>query len=479
MVLRLQAEIDRHETKQPAYRQIYQRVVALISTGQLPPGGRLPAIRTLAHELGLAQGTVEAAYDLLSAEGYIIAKGAAGTFVSAHLPLRVPTVEAPAEMAEVMEVTADPNRTAQALPLQMGLPALDAFPTKLWARLSTKRMQAWAAADLAYPPAAGYAPLRTELAKYLRLARGIVCRPEQIVVVAGYQAALALLAQLFGVANRQVWLEDPGYVFGRAAWLQAGAEIVPVPVDEEGLCVAAGLALAPTACCAVVTPAHQSPLTVSLSLARRLALLDWAARTGGWVIEDDYDGEYRYRGWPLPALSSLDQAERCITVGTLSKVLFPGLRLAYVALPPALVAPAEQVLQHSSYSPALLGQQVLTDFMQAGHFSRHIKKMRRLYAERRTMVMTVFQQRLSPWLNIAAEAGGMHLVAKVQPPYRDVWLAERAQAQGMAVQALSHWAIAPAQAQQGLLFGFANVVDTAQAQAYAEALAQAWASADA
>lgn len=461
----------------PAYRQIHQRVVTLITTGQLGPGARLPAIRTLAHELGLARGTVEAAYDLLSAEGYIEGKGAAGTFVSAKLP-RAVAAPMRAGGAEAHTAATATDNDDPLWPLKMGLPALDAVPIKLWGRLTTKRIQAWTATDLAYPPIGGDASLRAALAQYLRLARGISCTPEQVVVVAGHQAALGLLAQLLAVRQQSVWLEDPGYLFGRAPWTLAGAHIVAVPVDQDGLCVDVGMALAPDARCAVVTPAHQSPLTVSLSLPRRMALLAWAEQANAWVIEDDYDGEYRYHGWPLPALSSLDHAGRCIAVGTLSKVLFPGLRLAYVVLPPQLVAPAEQILAQSGQTPPLLHQQVLCDFMQAGHFSRHIKKMRRLYAERRAVVIEVFQQRLGQWLRLTPTAGGMHVLAQVNPLYQDHQLARLAQAQGLAVQALSAWAIDPSQAQQGLLFGFTNVVDPDQAQAYAQILAQAWASAE-
>ena len=457
---------------QPIYRQIYWRVLALIDSGQLGAGERMPAIRPLAHELGLARGTVEAAYDVLTAEGYLVGKGAAGTFVSAVLP-RSGAPRARVDVAGSTEP--DPNAAGRVLPLQMGLPALDAFPLALWQRLLAKRVRAWAAVDLAYPPSGGDAELKVALAKYLLLARGIRCRPEQVVVVAGYQAALGLLAELLAVAGRSVWLEDPGYVFGRQAWARAGAEIVPVPVDREGLRVDEGRRLAPKACCAVVTPAHQSPLTVSLSLARRVALLAWATEAEAWVIEDDYDGEYRYRGWPLPAVSSMMGAERCMAVGSLSKVLFPGLRLAYVVVPPSWVQPALAIMRHSVYQPPLLGQQVLCDFMQAGHFGRHIKKMRRLYAERRQTLVGVFGQQLSRWLTVTPEAGGMHLVAQVKAPYVDTVLAQRAQAQGLAVQALSAWAIAADNAQQGLLFGFTNVVNEAQAIMHAHALAAAWA----
>lgn len=461
--------------KGPIYRQIYQRVVTLIASGQLGVGARVPSIRGLAHELGLARGTVEAAYDLLMAEGYLEGKGSAGTFVSALLPV-LPQLLANTD--DLQPAALKPDQPSGYLPLQMGLPALDLFPLKLWGRLTAKRVRGWTSSDLAYPPQSGYAPLKAELAKYLQLARGITCAPEQIMIVAGYQSALGLLAEILAIKNHSVWLEDPGYLYGRKAWAQAGAQIVPVPVDHDGLSVAEGLRLAPNARCAVVTPAHQSPLTVSLSLSRRMALLDWAQQTQAWVIEDDYDGEYRYRGWPLPALSSMApmNSGRCIAVGTFSKVLFPGLRLAYVVLPVALVAMAERALLHSVYQPPLLGQQVLCDFMQAGHFTRHVKKMRRRYAERRQMMVTACQQVLSEWLTIVPEAGGMHLLAHTKAAYDDQCLAQRAQKHGLAVQALSGWAIDSNNAQQGLLFGFANVVDERQAQHYVQMLAAAWAA---
>ena len=224
------------------------------------------------------------------------------------------------------------------LPFRMGLPALDAFPRKLWSRLSTRAARGLGTPELIYPHPAGDRPLREAIAAYLGVSRGIACTAEQVMVTAGFQGALALARSLLLHPGDAVWVEDPGYPLARQALGAAGVQISPVPVDREGLQVDVGIATAPNARLAVVTPTHQSPLGVALSLPRRLALLGWAAATGAWVLEDDYDSEFRYIGHPLPALKSLDRGGRVLYAGSFSKVLFPGLRLGYLVVPDQLAA---------------------------------------------------------------------------------------------------------------------------------------------
>ncbi|MCO7614715.1 PLP-dependent aminotransferase family protein [Pseudomonas chlororaphis] len=450
-------ELDRSQTA-PIYRQLYQRFRESIADGRLRPGDRVPAVRALAAELNLARGTVEAAYQLLIGEGYLTARGAAGTIVTPQLaPVCAPTQRAPVAPATHQATHAG----TLPLALQMGLPALDAFPRKLWTRLAGRQLRQAGVEGLVYPDARGYAPLRAAIASYLGISRGISCHPEQIFVCAGYRACLDLISHTLMGPGATCWLEEPGYFMARNALLEAGAQLVPVPVDDQGLDVAQGIARAPEAGFAVVTPTHQSPLGVSLSLPRRLALLDWANRQGSWIIEDDYDSEYRYQGKPLPALKSLDQQGRVLYTGTFSKVLFPGLRLAY------LVVPAEQTLAFArqadrlhNHCPHLL-QATVAAFLNEGHFARHLNKMRGLYARRRQWLVEALHQQVGGRLQIDPQAGGMHVVAGLGEG-DDVQIAQRAREVGIAVEPLSQWYLG-GEVRQGLVMGFTNVVSAEQA----------------
>jgi GntR family transcriptional regulator/MocR family aminotransferase len=446
--------LDRQDT-QPAYRQIYQRLRDAILAGDLAPGARLPSTRSLASQLATARGTVSFAYELLAGEGYILARGAAGTIVDPELGARRRGARGPA-----MPRRAAPPATpapAAPLPFQMGLPALDAFPRKLWSRLAARRARGLAAGALAYQDPAGAPALRRALVAYLGIARGIACRAEQIFVTAGFQGALGLIAQTLLRRDDQVWIEDPGYFLARQALALAGARLVPVPVDRDGLDVAAGIARAGAARFAVVTPAHQAPLGVMLALPRRLALLAWAARAGAWIIEDDYDSEFRYRGRPLPALKSLDERGRVVYAGTFSKVLFPGLRLGYLVVPDPLVerfALACALLQPQA---APLPQAIAAEFITEGHFARHIRRMRQLYADRRAALVAALRAQLA--LAIDSPPGGMHVLARLPAGTDDQALAARARDAGLAPSALSAAAIEAA-CGAGLLLSFTNIAAT-------------------
>jgi GntR family transcriptional regulator/MocR family aminotransferase len=315
---------------EPLYRQIYTRFRGAIAEGLLPPEARIPSARALALELGLARGTVEAAYSLLAAEGYVETRGQAGTVVTPALARHAATASAASLRAPKAKDTAAPFSEIISLnrPFQLGLPALDAFPRKVWARLAARSIRAMQAEHMVYPPFAGHAPLRAAIATYLQLARGIDCSPSQVFITSGYRNTLELVARAVLQPGDGVWVEDPGYTPTSDLLRQAGMTLAPVAVDADGLVVSHGVATAPRARAAIVTPAHQSPLCVSLSLPRRLALLDWAAQAGAWIVEDDYDGEYRYVSRPLPALKSLDREGRVLYAGTFSKVLFPAVRLA-------------------------------------------------------------------------------------------------------------------------------------------------------
>jgi GntR family transcriptional regulator/MocR family aminotransferase len=337
----------------PMYLQICRRFKTAIEQGHLRAGDRVPAIRALATELNLARGTVELAYRILTDEGYLQVRGAAGTVVSPALPPLATPKARPASAAVRLPASVVDHDGSGPRPLQLGLPALDAFPRKVWNRLVGHRLRGSEPSRLASPPPAGHELLRERIATYLGVSRGVSCLPEQVFITTGLRASLELTlsslgsaaaaAAADGCAEDGFWFEDPGYILGRMFLQNAAVKLVPVPVDDCGLVVEQGIRLSPAAKFAMVTPSHQSPLGVTLSLERRLALLDWAGEAGSWIIEDDYDSEFRYQGRPLPALKSLDRHDRVIYCGTFSKSMFPGLRLAYVIAPMSEVGRFEAV----------------------------------------------------------------------------------------------------------------------------------------
>jgi GntR family transcriptional regulator/MocR family aminotransferase len=445
---------------EPYYRQIYHRFRSAIASGVLKPGDRIPSARALTRELGLARGTIDAAYALLAAEGYVSARGQAGTIVTPGLEPRLPAAAAlPAATAR----SQPSHRPDSILPFQMGLPALDAFPRKIWARLGARCARAMQPSDMTHPSVFGLPALRTEIAAYLHMARGIACSPSQVFVTSGYHHTMQLICQALLKAGDRVWVEDPGYPLTRGLLQHLHIDAVPVPVDGEGMVVAEALARAPDARASVVTPAHQSPLCVTLSLPRRLALLDWAAHNEAWIIEDDYDGEYRYVSRPLPALKSLDQGGRVLYAGTFSKVLFPGLRLAYLVVPEAQVACFEQVAQAFAGSPQLT-QAIVTSFITEGHFARHIQRMRKLYAQRRSATIAGLEKVLGDHVRIDSPPGGMHLILRLQAPQSDRLLAARMREQGMYGGALTDWSSSPDGA-GAVLLNFTNIDSQEMAEA--------------
>jgi GntR family transcriptional regulator/MocR family aminotransferase len=439
---------------EPFYRQIYDRFRGAIAGGVLKPGDRIPSARALTRELGLARGTIEAAYSLLAAEGYIQARGQAGTVVTPGLKPRT-AVASPAPRPD-SRIAAAGFRPDSILPFQMGLPALDMFPRKIWARLGARCVRAMQPSDMVHPPVCGLPLLRAEIAAYLQVSRGINCSPSQIFMTSGYRQTMELIGHALLKAGDRVWLENPGYPPTRELLGYMNIAAVPVPVDREGMVVADGIKFAPRARAAVVTPAHQSPLCVSLSLPRRLALLDWAARNKAWIIEDDYDGEYRYVSRPLPALKSLDRDGRVLYAGTFSKVLFPGLRLAYLVVPETQVERFEAISQALAAGSPELTQAIVTAFIKEGHFARHIQRMRKLYAERRKATMAGLESVLGKHVRIDSQPGGMHLILRLQGRRSDHRLVARMRDDGLYGEALSDWTMG-SDAASALLLNFTNI----------------------
>ncbi len=447
-----------HASPDPVYRRVYDRVRHSIIDGRLKPGERVPSARALAAQLGVSRGTIDVAYAVLSGEGYLIAEGARGTFVSPALPHHAEIPPGPKAPAAAAAVPPLPK-----LPFWVGLPAIDLFPRKIWSRLLAREGRGLSAEDYRYPNRSGDLRLKTALVSYLSVSRGIACTPDQIVITGGYQGAIGLVCRLLLSPGDTVWVEDPGYHWTHATLDAIGARAVPVPVDRHGLDVAGGQARAPGAGLCIVTPSNQFPLGVTLSLPRRRELLDWAAAERRWIVEDDYDSEFYYQGRLLPALKALDHEDRVFYVGTFSKTLFPGLRLGY------LVTPAAQADRFSRAHWALDGgrssleQITVADFITEGYFARHLSKMRSAYAARRAATVAALTHELGGLMTFDLSNGGLHVIGRLGDDVDDSRLAARAIAEGyrpIALSSLSHQPCAP----KGLLMGFTNVPESQAAQ---------------
>ena len=371
----------------PLHRQVYHDVREAILARRFTSGMRLPSSRELAAELGVSRNTIVSAFEQLLAEGYVEARTGAGTHVAFALPAELlggtpPPLEPPSNGIPRAAALSRRGTLLARTPMscspgedkprafQVGMPAVDAFPFRTWRQLMSRRWRQLPRSLLCYGDPAGYAPLREAVADYLRASRAVRCRTEQVIIVAGSQQALELCATVLLDPGDAAWIENPGYPGARGALLGGGARLVPVPVDEEGIDVAAGTAACPDARLAYVTPSHQYPLGVVMSLSRRLALLKWAEQAGAWVVEDDYDSEFRYRARPLAALQGLDRHGRVIYVGTFSKVLFPSLRLGYLVVPPDLVEPFVAASVHAAHHAPTFSQCVLGGLHRGGATSR-------------------------------------------------------------------------------------------------------------
>jgi GntR family transcriptional regulator/MocR family aminotransferase len=453
----------RERSVAPLYRQCYDAIRGAILAGRLRPGARLPSTRLLAADHGVSRNTVTLAFDQLRAEGYIEPRHRAGTFVSAALPDTLLGV-APVPRVVRRSIPSPPRPRA----FQPG-PALDAFPVRIWARLVAREWR-HPRRLLGYGDPLGHGPLRRAIAEHVAAARGARCDAEQVVVVAGSQQGLALAARVLLAPRDRVWVEDPGYHGARAALTAAGARLVSVPVDDDGLVVSEGEARAPRARAVCLTPSHQYPLGATMSIARRLAVLDWAVRTGAWIIEDDYDSDFRYTSRPLPCVQGLDAraADRVVYIGTFSKTLFPALRLGFLIVPPSLVGRfADARFAADRHSPTI-DQAVLAAFIADGHYARHVRRMRALYAERQAALVDAGQGVLSPYLALSPSGAGLHLVGWMRGRMSDTMLAQAARDSGVDVQPLS----TSAGGRHGLLLGY-GAFTPAMIHSAAERLAQA------
>ena len=445
----------------PIFRQIYLGLRQAILSGRLATGSRLPPSRALAAELAVARTTVVLAYEHLEAEGYVIGRRSAGTFVA---ELRLPAAGPAARPAR----SSPPLRDRRAhwetqfgqlgagpVPFRLGEPALDAFPLRLWMRLFARCARRSGRDLLGYGDPAGFQPLRQAIADYVRVSRGVAATSEQVILVRGAQQAMDLAARVLLRPGDEVWVEDPGYLATRRLVEISGARPIPVPVDAEGLVIEAGIRAARAARMVCVAPSHHFPLGHSLSLARRIELLDWARSAGGWIIEDDFDSEFRHAGFPLPSLQGLDTAARVVYVGTFSKTVFPALRLAYLIPPVELVGPILEMKGAVDHLAPTLEQATLAEFITEGHFTRHVRRMRILYGERQEALLDAVKRELAGALRMQAADTGMHAIGWLQGKgLNDVGVSSAARELGIEVSPLSRHCLR-ARFPPAILLGFA------------------------
>jgi GntR family transcriptional regulator/MocR family aminotransferase len=418
---------------------------------------RLPPTREMAREFKVSRNTIVLAFEQLIAEGYLEARQGSGTFVAAKIPDDFISVESNRRL----RLPKSGNRLAPSIrgkkivevkskwlisagvppPLTPCGPSLEHFPAEVWARLATRRLRRPVHCLFDYGEIAGYSPLREEIAAHLGASRGVRCGPEQVVIVSGTQQAADLTARILLDAGDVVCVEDPGYQGTRAAFIAAGAKIAPVQVDEEGISVKEGKRYAPQAKLISVTPSHQYPLGVTMTLRRRFELLEWANNSRAWIFEDDYDSEFRYEARPLAALQGLDNQNRVIYVGSFSKVLSPALRIGYLVAPDDLIESfiaAKALLDR--HSP-VFEQTVLADFFAGNHFSRHLRRMRGIYAERRQALLAAIRSEMDGLVEIAPSSAGLHLTVWLDERKNDAVVCRLAKEVGVRIEPLSSYTI--------------------------------------
>ncbi len=475
-------DADRAE---PLHRQVYRELARLILAGRIRAGSRLPSSRELARELGVARNTVLAALDQLTSEGYVEGRRGSGTYVANDLPDASPLVPEPGPAqgpsriapghgaAKPRHPPLAPSSTALAdgrhAPARLsgllapGIADPFEFPFELWARLLAKTWRRPSRALAAGGASAGFLPLRQAIADYLRLLRGVRCEAEQVIIVSGTRQGLDLAARLLLSPGESVWLEDPGYPGLRGPLAAAGAKLVPLPVDAEGIdLLAAPRGSRPRLI--AVSPSHQYPLGMTMSLARRLQLLERARQADAWIFEDDYDSEWRYRGRPLAALQGVDTDGRVIYAGSFSKVLFASLRIGYLVVPPQVLDAFLSARATLDDQPSLIAQPALAEFLAEGHFAAYLRRQRRIYRARQELALAAAAKHLGGLLDVPADPGGLHLVGfltqELLRRMDDRMASKRAEAAGISTPPLSrYWIGRPSR--QGLMLGYAAMPDAA------------------
>jgi GntR family transcriptional regulator / MocR family aminotransferase len=456
------------------YRQIYERLREGIVTGEFLPGTRLPSTRALAIELGVSRRTALVAYEQLLAEGYVVGRVGSGTRVapgltpSRGLPRR-PTSEQRAQRTRLASFGRRLAGSVRPTPwtargpalrydFRYPLPAVDDFPWVHWRRLTARCLRQASIGFLSYGPPEGHEPLRSAIAQYLHRSRGFTCDPAHIIIVGGSQQALDLTARVLVDPADTIVIEDPQYPGARQVFAAAGARLVPIAVDGNGLDPAELGAQGSGACLAYVTPSHQFPTGAVLPLERRLTLLNWAEKTGAWVVEDDYDSEYRFRGHPIAAIKSLDRAGRVIYIGTFSKLLFPALRLGYLVVPPELASTFAAAKFLADRHAPTIEQAVLAEFIVEGHFDRLLRRLRKSVAARRTALLAGLNEYLGDRVTVSGTNAGVHVLLWLRdvPPAQLPSLVARAAAAGVGVYPSTPCYITPPR-RGGLVLAYASM----------------------
>jgi GntR family transcriptional regulator/MocR family aminotransferase len=475
----------------PIYRQIYSAIRRSILSGEFASGLRLPASRLLAQQLGVARMTVINAYEQLLAEGYLEGRAGAGTYVASQLPeefLQIPRAGKTSEkkrlprskpslsaygtyLSRQSAALLRSHSATTVIPFQHGLPAIDRFPFAVWAKIAQKWQRSPPAELLGYGDPRGFRPLREAIAAHLASSRGVRCTPEQIVVINGTQQGVDLIGRVLVDPGDDVWLEDPCFLGARDILAARGARVVPAGVDAEGFDLRQAQRLSPSARLAYVTPSHQFPLGVTMSLSRRLSLLEWARENDGWIVEDDYNSEYRYAGRPLASLQGLDRDERVIYLYTFSKTIFPALRLGCLVVPSDLVDVFAAARALADLHSPTVNQAILAEFIAEGHFARHLRRMRGLYEERQAVLIEAAQNYLSGFLTIAKAEAGMHVIGWLSAGVSDRTVADKAARAGLKISPLSAYRNKPS-ATGGLVLGY-TAFDERQIRQSVGKLAQA------
>lgn len=449
MAKQFQLKIDR-SAKTPLTEQIRNSIAVAIESGVLAPGVRLPSWQDLAAQLGVARGTVRTAYEKLSAAQLIVASQAAGTHV-ADRPRASNRQEKPPDLGSFMEMY---QKMIQGPAMfQMGVPNAGIFPAKLFARIRAHAVRAEAGAVPIYPNPCGELELRREIAAYLAIARGVKCLPSQIIVTGGYSNGLGLALRALGLEGQKVWIENPSFPFARRGLELARLSLAPIPVDAHGIDVDYGLRRASDAKLVVVTPGQQAPLGVTLSLERRLRLLDWAAQEGVWVIEDDYLSELQLIGRPAPALAALDRGGRVIYISSFSKTVSPALRLGFLVAPLSLLSRVAEVAACLAPPPGPSVQLAMAQFMREGHYLRHLRRTKRAYSTKRDALLECLQVHAK---TLSITTAGLAALLRLPDGAPDISIAQKALTFGMAPSPLSVWYTRPASGQSGLLLGIAT-----------------------
>jgi len=449
--------------KLPQQRLLYDCLRAAILDGTIGQGSRLKASRALAEELGMARNSVIYAYERLADEGFVIATRHGTIVARVGIAQTHPSLEASSVSVElsrrVTGLYRDRQGVDESAAFVSGVPALDAFPLSQWRLCIERAWRTMSARHLGYGNTEGHPALRHAIADYLKVSRGVRCTLEQVFITDGTQTSLDLCARLLADTQDNAWLENPGYNGARAAFQSAGLQLVPVPVDIDGLAPSPELWLRHPPKLIYITPSHQYPLGSVMSLERRLQLIDSARQAGAWIIEDDYDSEFRRDGPPLSAVQGLTEDAPVIYLGTFSKTLFPALRLGYMVVPAHLATPMGMAMGQIARRGRVVEQVALADFMDSGQFALHLRRMRRLYAQRRDALQTALHKHLGAAMTISGGAGGMHLSVRLNLALADTAVSEAAQQYGLVVPAISAYCLpgAPGPHYNGFVLGYAGV----------------------